>query len=155
MSDSIFAPLVVKELYVLASDFSIAGSPSENMANKLNIALDDNSDESELAEGMLSLSQTLSVATHLVREDEPEDERMRAGVTVYIRTECKASEDSEEYLDKMREYMRGSSVSIAYGHARTIIASMTAMSPLGSFIIPAIDPVALLQKAKEDERSGE
>ena len=72
-------------------------------------------------------------------------------MTVFIRTECKASSSDEEYLVKMREYMRGSGISIAYGHARSTIASMTAMSPLGSFLIPAIDPTALLRKMEDEE----
>ncbi len=155
MSKSIFAPLVVKELYVLASDFSIAGAPSDNMANKLSIATDDNSDDCELIEGAITIAQTLSVTTRLVSEEDPEDERMHAGVTVFIRTECKASSSDEEYLVKMREYMRGSGISIAYGHARSTIASMTAMSPLGSFLIPAIDPTALLRKMEDEEGSDE
>ena len=149
MSKDIFAPLVVNELFVTACEFQILGNPTDGMVNRLDFSLDENLDES--SDGLSrTIEQTLSVGTRLVSSEDEDDVRMRAGVTVYIQTECKAASDSVEHIKQMVDYMRASSISIAYGHARSYIANMLAMSPVGNFLIPAIDPIALLDKLSSE-----
>jgi hypothetical protein len=149
MSREIFAPLVVNELYVIACEFQILGNPTDGMVNKLDFSLDENLDVH--SEGLSrAIDQTLFVGTRLVNAEDEDDVRMRAAVTVYIQSECKAASDDENQIKQMVDYMRASGISIAYGHARSCIANMSAMSPVGNFLIPAIDPAALLNKLSSD-----
>lgn len=150
MSDTIFAPLSVRELYVVASDFSVAGSPADGMLNQLDFSYEEAVEEVDGDDLRRSVVQKLGVTTRLLSEDDHEDERMRASVTIRIRTECGVSEDNEEHMEGMIRYMRVSGVSIAYGHARSCIAGMAALSPVGSILIPAIDPQALLERLESE-----
>ena len=144
MSDGIFAPLSIRELYVVASDFRVEDRPADGMANEIDFTYDDHIDTIQGAGIGRSLTQTLGVTTRLVNSENPEDERLRASVTVRIRTECVASQSDEDHVSRMIDYMRASGISIAYGHARSCIAGITALSPVGSILIPAVDPIALL-----------
>lgn len=93
------------------------------------------------------LSQQLSVRAQLVSGANQEETHMHASATVSINTACKATKDA----DGVADYMRMNGLSIAYGHTRSCIAGMTSLSPMGQFIVPAVDPKTLLEDLTSDE----
>lgn len=69
------------------------------MVNILDFSLDENLDVH--SEGLSrAIDQTLFVGTRLVNAEDEDDVRMRAAVTVYIQSECKAASDDENTLSK-------------------------------------------------------
>lgn len=146
MSNNIFAPLEVRAMFLTASEFSISNEPAENMSISMSISLNDEEQDYDEELGAHLLEQELTVLARLVDQEGEEDERMRASATIHIASRCKAAKDEPTVM----EYMRGSNVSIAYGHARSFIATVTALSPMGQFLIPAVDPEALLVDLRGD-----
>lgn len=150
MSQNVFSPLEVHELFVLASDFGLDQDPVEGMDIKMEFSLTEEPEEIVDIDEVNELhvqSLQLSVIMRLVSGKEQENQHMHASATVHIKTSCRATKASSGVTD----YMRLSSISIAYGHARSCISNMTAMSPTGLFLIPAVDPKALLESLKSDE----
>ena len=148
MSANIFAPIEIRELFVVASQFKLSQNPAANMELNINISLDEGAIEFNEEEG-LSLAQQLTVSARLLGQEEADDERMVASVSVHIKSFCKAEQDAPGVSD----YMHQSGLSIAYGHARSCIASMTSMSALGQLMIPALNPKVLLEEVRKAERN--
>ena len=151
MSQNIFSPLEVRALHVVASEFGLDQDPVEGMTIKMEFSLTEEPEQVAVIDEASELhtqSLQLVVETRLVSGDEQEEQHMHASVTVNIETACRASKSASG----VTEYMRTNGVSIAYGHARSCISNMTSMSPMGQFLIPAIDPRALLEELRNDER---
>ena len=151
MSRNVFSPLEIRELFLTSSDFGLDQGPADSMEIKMEFSLNEEPEEVTSADEDSDLhvqSLQLSVRVCLVSGEEQQNQHMHASSTVHIKTACNASKNAAGVSD----YMRMSSISIAYGHARSWISSMTSMSPMGLFLIPAVDPKALLENIAEDNQ---
>ncbi len=150
MSGSFFAPLKIELLTITAADFKLAESPGQNMHAVVNATLDD--EQFMTDESRDVLMQLFTVGIALTDGENSADERMSANVTVRIVTSIEATDNAGE----LGEYQRASSISIAYGHARSCINGIVGLSEMGGIMIPAINPQELLRQldAKRDEDDG-
>ena len=144
---SFVSPFTIEELLVVDAELHMQETPADNMELHLNCSLVDESLAYDKQNGRYELEQNLLVAVKLVNKADDSDERFCVGVTVHLVAHCLADKDAPNVI----EYIRGSGISLAYGHARTFICSVTGMTALGQLVIPSVDPIALLAEVDENE----
>ena len=64
---------------------------------------------------------------------------MFASVEVFISAHATLPADATG--EQAEEYLLSNAISMAYGHAKTCVMTMTGLSPAGSVMIPAILPL--------------
>ncbi len=136
MENAIIAPIQVNELFLVKSSFQIADSPAAAMDQRLGLDFVVKQLESEGDEGVVGLS--LTVETSLVDRENDDEEKMFASVEVFISAHAALPTDGTGR--QAEEYLLSNAISMAYGHAKTCIMTMTGLSPVGSVVIPAILP---------------
>ena len=146
MNDFI-SPFAIEELLVVDAELHMQDTPSENMEFHLNCSLIDEYLGYDNRNERYELEQELLVAAKLLNRDDDSDERFYVSATVHLAAYCLADKDAPNVV----KFIRGSGISVAYGHARTFICSVTGMTALGQFVIPSVDPTALLEKLDEIE----
>lgn len=137
MENAIIAPIQVNELFLVKSSFQIADSPAATMDQRLGLDFVVKQLESEGDEGVVGLS--LTVETSLVDRENDDEEKMFASVEVFISAHAALPTDATG--TQAEEYLLSNAISMAYGHAKTCIMTMTGLSPAGSVMIPAILPL--------------
>lgn len=137
MENAIIAPIQVNELFLVKSSFQIADSPAATMDQRLGLDFVVKQLESEGDDGVVSLS--LTVETSLVDRENDDEEKMFASVEVFISAHAALPKDAT--AEQAEEYLLSNAISMAYGHAKTCIMTMTGLSPAGSVMIPAILPL--------------
>ena len=145
--NSIISPFTIEELLVVDAELHMQESPADNMDLHLNCSLIDESLEYDEQNERYELEQELLVAAKLLNRADNSDERFCMSVTVLLIAYCLADKDAPNVV----EFIRGSGISVAYGHARTFICSVTGMTMLGQLVIPSVDPIALLAEVDENE----
>lgn len=145
MSESIVAPVQLDSLYVVDSRMHVEPDPAESMREGLDIHYERGEVTVEGEVARLTLS--LDVSVSLYAADEPSDVRMSAGAKVSVEARCGIPQDGAP--DTVKRYLTMNCLSVAYSHARSHLMSLTAASPMGTFMIPTILPSVL---ADADER---
>lgn len=82
-------------------------------------------------------------------DDTPDggEERLSARTTIGVVAHCAECERS---TDELQDLLERDALVTAYSTARTLIAQVTKMSPLGGFSIPNADPDLLLASVREN-----
>lgn len=148
MSKSIVAPVQLDQIFVVDSRMHVEPNPAESMRESLDIHYD----RGELAveDDVATLALSLEVSVSLSASDEPSDVRMSAGTKVMVTAHCGIPQDGAP--DTVKRYLTMNCLSVAYSHARSHLMSLTAASPMGTFMIPTILP-SVLADADERERT--
>ena len=143
MSGSTYiAPINVDGLHIIDCSMHLEPEPAEEMNVSLDIDIqkgDLHIDENDFARKGL----TLTVATGMSTTEDTSDRRFYASVSVLIDVSVATSPDDDR--ESIDHYLDANAVSIGYSHARSSIMTMTGLSPLGPFIIPAVLPYELLE----------
>ena len=144
------APIQLDELLLVKSSFQIADSPASKMAQKLGLDFTVRQLESEGGEGLVSLS--LTADTSLVDRENDDEDKLSASVEVLVSAHASLSPDVSK--EQAEEYLLSNALSMAYGHAKTCIMTVTGLSPAGPVMIPAILPLDIARDYLR-ERAGE
>lgn len=143
MSGSTYiAPVNVDDLQVIDCSMHLEPEPAEEMNVSLDIDIqrgDLHIDENDFARKSL----TLTVATGMSTMEDASDRRFFAFASVLINVSVAMSPDDDR--TSIDQYLDANAVSIGYSHARSTIMTMTGLSPLGPYIIPAVLPYELLK----------
>lgn len=148
MSESIVAPVQLDSLYVVDSRMHVEPDPTESMREGLDIHYERGEVTVEGEVARLTLSLDVSVSPYAA--DEPSDVRMSAGAKIAVEARCGIPQDGAP--DTVKRYLTMNCLSVAYSHARSHLMSLTAASPMGTFMIPTILP-SVLADADERERT--
>ncbi|MBE5023990.1 hypothetical protein INF26_03880 [Olsenella sp. DSM 107455] len=148
MSSGVLAPIVIDHLWVSDIQFSILGDPAENM--RLNVQEQHRIEAATKDEsGSYHLEGSLLVTADLVDEASPERPLVHSHAEIRIWVSVPAA------IDKIGEdpqrYLAANAISIAYSHARSSIMVLAGMSPIQSFILPAVLPYSILDEGANGE----
>ena len=139
MSDVVTASVHVDDLFLVDCSFHVETSPTVDM--KMNLEVEYKPFHfGDTANGK-SAYTVLTVRSDLSRMSDPSDHRLDSMVSVYIKVSMKSSTD---WSDEKKKCMEVDSLSIAYSHARSCLMTIGGLSPLCSYMIPAILPEELL-----------
>ncbi len=134
---TMIAPIQLDDLLLIKSSFQIADSPASKMTQKIGLDFTVRQLESDGDEGLVSLS--LTVDTSLVDRENEDEEKLSASVEVVVSAHASLSPDITK--EQTEEYLLSNALSMAYGHAKTCIMTVTGLSPAGPVMIPAILPL--------------
>lgn len=142
MSRGILSPFQIDYLFVTDSRFHIEESPSERMEAGVEVSMD----SMELSrEGEQScLESRVSVSANLHDADNPDKALMTAAVVLRIGVHGNIGTGMGD--GEARRVLAANAVSLAYSHARSIVNSAAAESPARTFLIPGIDPWAVVDE---------
>lgn len=136
------APVNIDSLHIIDCSMHLEPEPAEEMNVSLDIDVqrgDLHVDENDVARKSL----TLTVVTGMSTMADASDRRFYASVTVLINVSVATSPDDDR--ESIDQYLDANATSIGYSHARSSIMTMTGLSPLGPYIIPAVLPYELLK----------
>ena len=137
METVMIAPIQLDDLFLVSSSFQIADCPAEHMDQKIGLDFTVKQLESSDDKGIVALS--LIVKTSLVDCEHEDDEKMQASVEVFVSAHGSLPPSiTEKQAD---EYLLSNAISMAYGHAKTCIMTVSGLSPVGPVMIPAILPL--------------
>lgn len=139
MDNLMIAPIQLDRLFLVKSSFQLEESPADNMEQKIGLNYTVNRLESKNSEGLVDLY--LTVETSLVDSDNDNEEKLFASVEVFVSAHASLAPDATEQTAK--EYLLSNAISMAYGHAKTCIMTLTGLSPAGPVIVPAIMPFSI------------
>ena len=139
MNNLMIAPIQLDRLFLVKSSFQLEESTAENMEQKISLDFTVKRLESENSEGLVDLY--LNVETSLVDSDNDDEEKLFASAEVYVSAHASLAADTTEQVAK--EYLLSNAISLAYGHAKTCIMTLTGLSPAGPVIVPAIMPFSI------------
>ena len=80
----------------------------------------------------------LNVSTSLVDSDNDDEEKMSAGLVVFISVRAALPQELSEA--EAKEYLLLNAVSMAYAHAKSCFMTITGLSPMGAVVLPPIFP---------------
>lgn len=136
------APVNVDGLYIIDCSMHLEPEPAEEM----NVTLDIDVQRGNLHVDENSIARknvTLSVKTGMSTMSDASDRRFYASATVLINISVGTSPEDDR--ESINQYLDANAVSIAYSHARSAIMTITGLSPLGPYVIPAVLPYELLK----------
>ena len=142
---SIFAPVSIDRMWLTHIDFDLDQRPADDMVvkvdvdfNKISVDRDD--------EGRLSEAISFTVNARLVNAEDDDDVRLSASASMVTEVSTAfpglSDEDGELYLTRN---------AMSYSHARSCIMSVSAMSPMGGFVLPPVLPDEILSESEGDE----
>ncbi len=136
-----FAPLNLLMLTVPESSFRVAENPADSMRMELDVTPTFSEIEEDDEHDEYALAMSLSVHASLVNTEDEDDVRAEARVRVEsVVSVPRQIGDPGRGLD----YLKLNGTSISYGHARSYLMPLASMSPMSSFVLPAIVPSAML-----------
>lgn len=150
MINECLAPIQIDRLYTLGLDFSIEPEPAENMV--LSAGADYKVTETESKDSVRFMTMILTVSADLCDQDKQDDVRASANARLLISGSLPYG--VEDDLDKVDRYAVVNLLSMAYSHARSLIMNVSAESPMGPLIIPAIIPTAVVDAREADSKSS-
>ena len=83
----------------------------------------------------------LNVSTSLVDSENADEEKMSAGLVVFISVCATLPQELSEA--EAREHLLSNAVSMAYAHAKSCFMTITGLSPMGAVVLPSIFPYAI------------
>lgn len=136
------APIQIEQMYVIDSSFHIEPRPGEDMEQR--IGLDFKITNLSIDNGHGKITIELSASSELISKDEAAESKMGVSVTVF----ASASSDLPDELgdEQAKDYLLTNILSMAYAHAKSYIMTLTALSPMGQMILPAILPIEIVRK---------
>lgn len=142
MNECVLAPINVNDLYIVDCTMHLEKEPARQMSLSLNV--ETHKDKLKIdGNGLATKQLNMSIEARLLSSDDPSDCRFSVSLSVNIEVSILASEaDDSEEIDN---YLNMNAASIAYGHARSAIMTITGLSPLGAFVIPAVMPNELIK----------
>ena len=137
METVMIAPIQLDDLFLVSSSFQIADCPAEHMDQKIGLDFTVKQLERSGSEGLVALN--LTVKTSLVDHEHDDEEKLRASVEVLV--SAHASLPTSMTDEQADEYLLSNAISMAYGHAKTCIMTVSGLSPAGPVMIPSILPL--------------
>mgnify|MGYP004468728965 FL=1 len=147
----LIAPIQVQNLCLLGSSFRIADKPAQNMDQRLGLDIEVKKLDIDGAEGAVDMD--LSVSTSLVGSENDDEEKMSAGLVVFISVRAALSQELSEA--EAKEYLLSNAVSMAYAHAKSCVMTITGLSPMGAVVLPSIFPYAIAHDYLSKEASAD
>lgn len=143
MSSGVLAPIVIDNLWISDIQFCVLGEPAENM--RLNVQEEHRMEDVVKDEsGSYHLEGSLRVTADLVDEASPEKPLVHSHAEVRVWMSVPAAID--ESGEDPRRYLAANAISITYSHARSSIMVLAGMTPIRSFILPAVLPYSVLDE---------
>lgn len=143
-----FAPVQIEYMWLVDSAFHLESTPSENMEIGLEVffdKLEHRRDDDNTAHEKL----IVSIPVNLHDADDESDVRFSALARIEIGVMTSSAEGVSD--DQVESYLTTNAVSMAYSHARSCFMTLSALSPMGVLMIPAIMPQDLVREAEEDD----
>lgn len=141
METVMIAPIQLDDLFLVSSSFQVADCPAEHMDQKIGLDFTVKQLERSGSEGLVALN--LTVKTSLVDHEHDNEEKLQASVEVLV--SAHASLPSSMTDEQADEYLLSNAISMAYGHAKTCIMTVSGLSPAGPIMIPAILPLDIVR----------
>lgn len=141
METVMIAPIQLDDLFLVSSSFQIADCPAEHMDQKIGLDFTVKQLERSGSEGLVALN--LTVKTSLVDHEHDDEEKLQASVEVLVFAH--ASLPTSMTDEQADEYLLSNAISMAYGHAKTCIMTVSGLSPAGPVMIPAILPLDIVR----------
>lgn len=142
MSKDILSPFQIDYMFLTDMRFHIEDSPSEKMEAGVEVSMD--SVELRKDGDRSNLDARVSVSADLHDAGNPDNALMSAAVVMRIGVRGNIGADMGD--GEVCRILAANAVSLAYSHARSIVNSAAAESPAGTFIIPGIDPWAVVDE---------
>lgn len=95
----------------------------------------------------------LNVSTSLVDSDNDNEEKMSAGLVVFISVRAALPQELSEA--EAKEYFLSNAVSMAYAHAKSCFMTITGLSPMGTVVFPSFFPCAIAHDYLSKEASAD
>lgn len=141
METVMIAPIQLDDLFLVSSSFQVADCPAEHMDQKIGLDFTVKQLERSGSEGLVALN--LTVKTSLVDHEHDNEEKLQASVEVLV--SAHASLPTSMTDEQADEYLLSNAISMAYGHAKTCIMTVSGLSPAGPVMIPAILPLDIVR----------
>ncbi len=141
METVMIAPIQLDDLFLVSSSFQIADCPAEHMDQKIGLDFTVKQLGRSGSEGLVALN--LTVKTSLVDHEHDDEEKLQASVEVLV--SAHASLPTSMTDEQADEYLLSNAISMAYGHAKTCIMTVSGLSPAGPVMIPAILPLDIVR----------
>lgn len=141
METVMIAPIQLDDLFLVSSSFQVADCPAEHMDQKIGLDFTVKQLERSGSEGLVALN--LTVKTSLVDHEHDNEEKLQASVEVLV--SAHASLPTSMTDEQADEYLLSNAISMAYGHAKTCIMTVSGLSPAGPIMIPAILPLDIVR----------
>lgn len=141
METVMIAPIQLDDLFLVSSSLQVADCPAEHMDQKIGLDFTVKQLKRSGSEGLVSLN--LTVKTSLVDHEHDDEEKLQASVEVLV--SAHASLPSSMTDEQADEYLLSNAISMAYGHAKTCIMTVSGLSPAGPIMIPAILPLDIVR----------
>lgn len=141
METVMIAPIQLDDLFLVSSSFQVADCPAEHMDQKIGLDFTVKQLERSGSEGLVALN--LTVKTSLVDHEHDDEEKLQASVEVLV--SAHASLPTSMTDEQADEYLLSNAISMAYGHAKTCIMTVSGLSPAGPVMIPAILPLDIVR----------
>lgn len=141
METVMIAPIQLDDLFLVSSSFQVADCPAEHMDQKIGLDFTVKQLERSGSEGLVALN--LTVKTSLVDHEHDDEEKLQASVEVLV--SAHASLPTSMTDEQADEYLLSNAISMAYGHAKTCIMTVSGLSPAGPIMIPAILPLDIVR----------
>ena len=148
MSKPFLSPVSLDALVVFGIEFNVEpDGPSGDYL--LNLTLESPRNELRVNNDKRYESNVeLTVKVSLADDGESKKERMHASVHLACTVSVTTQVGGE---DAAKRYLRANGVSMLYSHARACLMTVAGMSPMNSFVLPPIDPVAYVDSIAEEE----
>lgn len=141
METVMIAPIQLDDLFLVSSSFQVADCPAEHMDQMIGLDFTVKQLERSGSEGLVALN--LTVKTSLVDHEHDNEEKLQASVEVLV--SAHASLPTPMTDEQADEYLLSNAISMAYGHAKTCIMTVSGLSPAGPIMIPAILPLDIVR----------
>ena len=141
METVMIAPIQLDDLFLVSSSFQIADCPAEHMDQKIGLDFTVKQLGRSGSEGLVALN--LTVKTSLVDHEHDDEGKLQASVEVLV--SAHASLPTSMTDEQADEYLLSNAISMAYGHAKTCIMTVSGLSPAGPVMIPAILPLDIVR----------
>ena len=141
METVMIAPIQLDDLFLVSSSFQSADCPAEHMDQKIGLDFTVKQLGRSGSEGLVALN--LTVKTSLVDHEHDDEEKLQASVEVLV--SAHASLPTSMTDEQADEYLLSNAISMAYGHAKTCIMTVSGLSPAGPVMIPAILPLDIVR----------
>ena len=99
------------------------------------------------------MDMDLSVSTSLVDGENDGEEKMSAGLVVFISVRATLPQELSEA--EAKEHLLSNAVSMAYAHAKSCFMTITELSPMGAVVLPSIFPCAIVHDYLSKEVSAD
>lgn len=134
-------PIVsVSSMEVVQLSFNLDPTPADSMRVSVDIDYQDLSSEESDTDNPSIYEAMLRVTARLINSSEPDDIRMNSLVRLHGSFEI-----NEEKVLADADEVAASCAQAMYSHARSVLMTVTGLSPLGKFTLPSIDPLELVR----------